>query len=546
MSDPLTSSDKAIPGKTGRQHHHRAAPQEGNISHPVTSLSNQPAVLYIHPAKQGMQFKAGEELGRTYGLFPLGLPALVNVLRQNGISVQGVDYSLEKELNATFNLYNWLQERKSARVILIDLHWYEHCYGAIETARYCKQALPQAAIVLGGLSATGFACEILQDFPMVDYIVRGDAEKPLLELVEALLASTQRPTSEVLAAIPNLSYRKMGELVEVAETPITYTACTGDLDGLDFSSIDFMQHPVEYLVHEYVVTDLAKARNALTTKPYTGRWVCTARGCKYNCSYCGGSRTAHKMLANRSGLIVRSPEAVAAEVKRLQDADVTQVSFSWDIAELGEEYWQTLFAEMRRLKVKIGLYDEFFQLPEIKFIEEFAKHGVPEHTCVALNPLVGNARVRRMNGKHYTNEALFDVLDALSQQKMYLFVYFSLNLPGETRATFEETVELAKEIYDFYPKSLLKILNVTHTIDPLSPMNVNADKFGLTSRMKSFQDYYVYCRDTGSADPAARSGLRRGFDMEGRDTAELEKMVAAWDAARVGRESSWWPVPIGW
>ncbi len=151
-----------------------------------------------------------------------------------------------------------------------------------------------------------------------------------------------------------------------------------------------------------------------------------------------------------------------------------------------------------------------------------------------------------MNGKHYDNEALFDILEACSRNHIYLFVYFSLNLPGETRETFEDTLELAKEIYDFYPSSLLKILNVTHTIDPLSPMNVNAPKFGLQSRMTNFSDYYAYCRDTGRLDPEARTGLRRGYDMAGRTTADLEAMVSAWDKARAGRESSWWPVPSGW
>jgi len=42
-------------------------------------------------------------------------------------------------------------------MILIDLHWYDHCYGAIETARACKEILPSAWTILGGLTASGFA-----------------------------------------------------------------------------------------------------------------------------------------------------------------------------------------------------------------------------------------------------------------------------------------------------------------------------------------------------------------------------------------------------
>ncbi len=163
-------------GDTGGRHHRHKSSLK---TVPTISTSGVP-VLYVHPAKQGLDFKVNSDLGRPYGLIPLGLPALVNILRQNGIAVEGVNYPLERDLNPYFNLYNWLRERSGTRVILIDLHWYEHCYGAIETAKACKQALPNAWIVLGGLSASGFSAEILENFPEVDFILRGDVEMPLL------------------------------------------------------------------------------------------------------------------------------------------------------------------------------------------------------------------------------------------------------------------------------------------------------------------------------------------------------------------------------
>ncbi len=493
-----------------------------------------------------MEFRAEDEsFGRPYGLFPLGLPALINVLRQDGIDVQGVNHPLERQLNRNFHLDSWLNARRGAKIILIDMHWYEHCYGAVETAKFCKQILPEAWVVMGGLSASGFAREILENFPAVDFIVRGDAERPLLELVRLLLkTSTTDPDPGALAAIPNLSYRQGSAIVE---NPTAYTAATHDLDALDFVHIDFLDHYREYYVHEYIVTDIKKARAALETPtPYTGRWVCTARGCKFNCSYCGGGRSAHKLLAGRVGLVLRSPEKVVEDLVELRRLGVMQASISWDLAELGKEYWEAVFAGIRREKLKIGLYNEFFQMPDLEFVEALAAVGDPEHSAVAITPLSGNEHVRRLNGKHYSTEELFDLLEMLSRYKMYLLIYFSLNLPGETRQVFEETLDLAKEIYDFYPRSYLKILNTVHTIDPLSPMNVNAAKFGLTSQMTTFMDYYAYCRDTGRQDPSARAGMKRGYEMMGRDTADLEAMVAAWDAARLGRENSWWPVPLGW
>ncbi len=501
-------------------------------------------VLYIHPSKQGLDFRPDGTMGRPYGLIPVGLPGLVNLLQANGIRVTGVVYPLEKMHDPLFDLKDWLRGHSAARVILIDLHWYEHCFGAVETARACKEILPSAWTVLGGLTASGFGREILQGFPQVDFIVRGDAEKPLLALVQHLLRSgSPQEVQAPLAQIPNLSYRSSAGIVE---NPISYVANTADLDELNFVDIDFLEHSQDYYIHEYIVTDLTKARQALQMDPFLGRWTVTARGCKFHCSYCGGSKESHKILAGRNGIIPRSPEKVVDDLVRLKSKGVIQASLSYDIAVLDEDYWRAFFTGLRESGVKIGVYNEFYQMPEIEFVHDYVRSVDMAHSCVALSPLSGNERVRRLNGKHYSNDRLFEMLELLGRLKSYIFVYFSLNLPGETSQTFEETLELAQSIYDFYPSSYLKILNTVHTLDPLSPMNMYADKYGIRASLSTFMDYYNYCRDTGMADPGARTGARRGFALKEAGARSLEAMANAWDRARLGRETSWWPIPPSW
>jgi radical SAM superfamily enzyme YgiQ (UPF0313 family) len=501
-------------------------------------------VLYIHPAKQGSEFRQSESVGRPYGVIPVGVAALVNRLRDNGIRVKGINHALEIQLNPLFNLQKWLKSQTGVKVILIDLHWYEHCYGAVSVAKLCKQVLPRAFTVLGGLSASGFAREILENFPEVDFILRGDAESPLVELTRLLLtANAQTGVKNGLEAIPNLSYRNSDGVVE---NELGYTATEQDLDSLNFVDIDFLEHAAEYHVHEYIVTDLAVARQALQTSPFKGKWITTARGCKFECSYCGGCRSAHKLLAGRNGIVLRSPERVVDDLARLQAQGVIQASMTYDIAELGEEYWRTLFAGMRERGIKIGLYNEFFQMPDLAFVEDLAQTVDLPYSCVALSPLSGNERVRRLNGKHYSNEQFFNMLATLDQYKLYLFVYFSLNLPGETRDTFQDTLMFAKDVYEFYPSSRLKMLNTVHTIDPLAPMNERAEKYGIQSGMKSFMEYYHYCERTQNASPLARSGSFRGFEMVDEQARSLQEMADMWDRWREGREKSWWPIPPSW
>ena len=504
------------------------------------SYQSAAQVLYIHPSKQGIDYRPGQEMGRAYGLFPLGLPGLINRLRENGIGVRGVNHSLEVELDPTFSLATWLSRQPRVKVVLIDLHWYEHSYGAIDAARQVRRVLPHAAVVVGGLTASGFSRQILEQFAEVDYIIRGDAEQPLLELVQWLL---QGGPADGLTSISNLSYRKDGLVVE---NPLSYTASPDDLDRLNFVDIDFLDHYQEYYAHEYIVTDLAMARKALETHPFTGRWLCNARGCKYHCSYCGGSKDSHKVLAGRTDLVPRSADKVVADLGRLKELGVIQASLSYDIAEMGQDYWQDFFARLRASGTKIAIYDEFFQMPVPEFIEDFARSVDMSQSAVALSPLSGNERVRHLNGKHFSNDQLFDMLNLLSQHQFYVFVYFSLNLPGENEETIEDTLQLARDIYDFYPPRLLKILDTVHTLDPLSPMAVAPEKYGIRTTLSSFMDFYHYCYNTRLGSQQARTELERGFTLIDPQERSLRKMADWWDRERAGREASWWPTPPSW
>lgn len=532
----------------------------------MSTDTQSPQVLYIHPAKFGVESKVGNQpVGRPYGLIPMGVVALVNLLRENGIPVQGLNFPMERLIDPTFDLGAWLKAQPDVCAILIDLHWYEHAYGAISVARACKEALPDVPIVVGGLTSSAFSAEILRDHLEIDYLIRGDAEVPLLALVRLLLkegAMTAPPRPDgtgamtaplrpgdgrggvvppQLASVPNLSYRVNGRVVE---NELTYCATAEDLDRLNFIDLDFLLHEDQYYVHEYIVTDMEMARSNIDKSMYRGRWLCNARGCRYNCYYCGGCRSAHKALAGRNGVVPRSPTVLVDDIERLAANRVIQVSFSYDIIEFGEAYWRELFAGLRERQIKIGLYNELFHMPDPAFIEEYAEVADIAHSCIALSPLSGNAEVRRINGKFFTEEELFDTLDLLQMYNMPILVYFSLNLLGENEETIHESIDLAERVYDFYPASLLKIINSLHTLDPCSPLSEHPERYGVEKSMFTFQDYYEYSRDTFLNAPEARTEAHRGFrPLKSR---VLEAMSDAWDVARIGREGSWWPIPPGW
>lgn len=178
-------------------------------------MTDTPQILYIHPAKQPVGFPFTDprfSYLTPFTLFPMGVTGLLNLLRREGLSVRGLNYPAESFITPGFDLPAWLRQFTAPRLILIDLHWYEHSFGALDVARLCKREFPRTLIVLGGLTASFFAREILEGYPGVDYILRGDAEEPLRRLATALCGGTLTPQD--LAAIPNLVYRAAGEVID--------------------------------------------------------------------------------------------------------------------------------------------------------------------------------------------------------------------------------------------------------------------------------------------------------------------------------------------
>lgn len=497
-------------------------------------------ILYVHPAKQEVDARYDKFISCSpYPYIPVGVIGLVNRLRSNGRSVQALNLPVELLLEPTLDFRSWLREQSAPRVVLVDLHWYEHCYGALEVARAVKVVWPDVPVVVGGLTATQFADEIVRDYPYVDYVVRGDAEVPLGLLVDHCCCGGG--LSE-LAAIPNLVYRQNGQ---VNRNPLTFTAGPDDLDALDFVSIDWLQHWESYAAFQYSGSGEVDFRQVR----FQGHWLSVGRGCTFNCIYCGGCQRAHRELAGREGFVLRSPERVVQDVKRLADRGVHQVAFSLDLATFEPAWWQALFGLMRERGLRIGLYNESFQLPSDEFIEAFAGVADPAHTELAISPLSGSEKVRKRNGKFFSNARLLRVLRTLEHHRLPVFVYFSLNLPGETPRTLKDTLRLAENVGRAYPAELLRMLNTCHTLDPVSPMSKPTQELkslGIQVHYQTFQDYYAYCRGTGWQPRSVTRGQHRGFEIQGRPNEVVEQMARRWDQFAEKQVFRCYPVPRGW
>jgi clorobiocin/coumermycin A biosynthesis protein CloN6/CouN6 len=89
----------------------------------------------------------------------------------------------------------------------IDLHWMVHVQGTLELAKIVKSLRPDILTILGGISSTYYAEELVR-YPFVDMVMKGyDTLKPMDELLVALKKGT-----EDLSHIPNLLWKSSGSV----------------------------------------------------------------------------------------------------------------------------------------------------------------------------------------------------------------------------------------------------------------------------------------------------------------------------------------------
>ena len=134
-------------------------------------------------------------------------------------------------------------------------------YKAQDTLAIAKRLHPNAVTVLGGIHATFMYAQVLEEAPHIDYIVRGEGEEILVNLVRAVDDGTH---TTARLGIRGLAFRDGDRITATpAQAPIK------DLDDLrpDWSVLDW---------DDYIYIPL-KTRVAIPN---------FARGCPFTCSFC--------------------------------------------------------------------------------------------------------------------------------------------------------------------------------------------------------------------------------------------------------------------
>jgi hypothetical protein len=171
-------------------------------------------------------------------------------------------------------------------------HWQETAEDFIWVGKHIKSLFDDIKVICGGFTAGYFRENLLEKCCFVDYVIKGDPERPL----ELLLKGAEH------TEIPNLSYRNPDG--SISHNEVSYFIDEETISRISFCAVTCLYDHVVYI-------------NAIEEK--LGFPICIGRGCPFTCHYCGGSCGSFRLHSGRTKQVVRSIDSVINDLERLKD-----------------------------------------------------------------------------------------------------------------------------------------------------------------------------------------------------------------------------------
>ncbi len=441
-------------------------------------------LLFIHVPKFSNFYRPfGEYM--TVNLLPMGTLSLADLGAQKGYKTRILHLGLEWIEKKVSSPLVYLKD-KEIGVVAIPLHFHPQSYEVMRIAKEIKEKRPDITILSGGYTASLFHQEIMTSSPQIDAVIRGDAETPLIELMNAVKEGREWEN------IPNLTWRKDGE---IRENPLSYVASEDDLGRSSYTNLSLL-HDKETYIH-YIgmpfiwAKGLSKERNRRYFHLGPPLFPLNiGRGCFGNCTWCGGGAEAQQRVNRRKGVVFRSPEAVANTVAEALELGYEMFNMAFDPGKEGERYYLELFPLLRRKKLRAKVYFESFSLPSERFFREFADTFTLDGSMIALSPESGDESVRHRNKTFtYSNEELMKAISLAERFRIRTDLFFAMGIPGERYSDLFKTSALRREIKRRF-KNIGRIWSAPISLEPASPWHLHPEEFGIVSTKQTFADFY--------------------------------------------------------
>jgi clorobiocin biosynthesis protein CloN6 len=356
-----------------------------------------------------------------YEMYPLGFFSIRQYLRERGKKVEIVNLAALMLCHPEIDV-DRLLSHLHAPVFGIDVHWMCHCYGAIEVAKRLKKIHPDCFVILGGISATYYAQELIA-YPCIDAVVKGyDTLMP----VDALVGEVVNGTRD-FRQIPNLVYKNSA----------------GDICTTEFSykpAVAYNDVATDWSWYSNVKGSMRSSRMIMTL-PNTG--------CAHDCPWCGGSRYAYQnIMGVQRTLITKNTRHIYEELRSLGDAaKQTSIYALQCYSETATRMHEFLDA-VREFQYS-NVFFEQFHLPKPEMMQKMA---AATRAYIMLSPESHDPVISRLAGRGtYTMEQMEEwIPKALDAGIAGVMVWFFIGMPKQTKESVRATVAYCEKLLRQY------------------------------------------------------------------------------------------------
>ncbi len=409
----------------------------------------------------------------VFEMYPIGLTTLAEYMERYGYRARIINLAVRMLQSERFDVEMYVRSLPSPQLFGIDLHWLPHAQGALEVARLVKEHHPSVPVVFGGFSSSYFHDEIVRDFDQVDFVLRGDStEEPLRQLMDAI-AGGREPDD-----VPNLTWKDAQGGIRVNEQ--AYVPA-----NLDHVLLNYRQ----------VIRAIARYRDLISYIPFA-KWMSypimaalSCRGCVHNCTFCGGSAFASKLITGRERPAFRRPEELAEDIRSVNRFNRGPIFVLGDIRQAGMAYARRFLDAIRGYRGEVII--EFFTPAPRSFLEEVAAalpNFVMEVSLESHDP-----EVRELTGKPYPGRKMEETIQAaLDVGCKRVDVFFMIGLPGQDYQSVMDTVDYCGELLrqNEGDRRLWPFISpMAPFLDPGSLAYEQSEKYGYIVRDRTLADH---------------------------------------------------------
>jgi len=284
-----------------------------------------------------------------------------------------------------------------------------------------KETCPDATIVVGGPHASLLPKAVLTDMPRVDYILRGEAEYTMRDLVEHL---EQGQNIFDIDEIPGIGFRR-GEQLLVSPK----ISRIENLDSLPLPSYDLL--PLDTYFYGSRLAETGTKERIFT--------IMSSRGCPYSCVFCCAPVLyGHKFRA-------RSAQSIVDEMMVLvKNYDIDHIvfydaSFLCDTSRV-ERICQAIIDKSLEVSWRARVRADKVSEPLVKLMK---KAGC---TTLAIGAETGSQRLLDVLKKQCSIHDIENAFQIAKDVGLWTVGYFMLGIPSETLQESYQTIEFAKQL----------------------------------------------------------------------------------------------------